>query len=176
MISRTGITHGYPDYGSSLLIGLLLAPLLALLVSRDKKPFFEAGLQWVGPAIYAACLALFVWGSHSRLHASLIYIATPWLVLSLAYLSRGLPETSWLIQGASYLGLISYALYLFHYPIFFAVAKFSGADNFVGALLALLLGLIFAHVAEKQIQPQAVRCINHLRDRLGAHGFLRSAK
>lgn len=157
MMARATVNGGYPDYGQAMLIGFVLAPLLATWVPRGSE-LGNRQATWVWTAvIYLVCLILFLMLSRSRLHASVLYALFPFVVLGAGLLWSKLRAPKQLVAFAGWLGLISYALYLFHYPIFAVTRQLFGPENGLAALAALFLVFAVAYVAEAKLQPAIAR-------------------
>lgn len=160
MLARSSILGGYPDYGQSLLVGLATSFLLAAWVGESSEmPRIRRG-WFVSFAFYAVCTVVFLLLTQSRLHASIIYMAFPWFVLAGAWSLQQCRGVERLAPLAVWLGMISYALYLFHYPVFYAAAKISGDNSWLVAAAALVAIFLLSHFLEYSWQPRVAKWLS----------------
>jgi peptidoglycan/LPS O-acetylase OafA/YrhL len=162
MVARSSITGGYPDYGQSVLLALLFAPLVCVL-SGQNTPSAGIGQSWMfASATYASCLVLFLARSQSRLHAAVLFVVFPFVALAALGVMRKYPLPPLLPPFSLWLGSISYALYLFHYPTFFTVKRWFGESDVIPALVSVIAVGTAAHLLEFKFQPLAARWVNRL--------------
>jgi peptidoglycan/LPS O-acetylase OafA/YrhL len=157
MLSRSTITGGYPDYGQSLLVGVAILFLLAEWVNVNAQRKTSLGSMGAAFVFYLSCLVLFLFLTKSRFHANVVYALFPLIAVFGAWLLEKWGAAHRLAPFAVWLGAVSYALYLFHYPIFYAARKISGPDSLVGAAIAVAVVFAFSHILEHRFQPTVAR-------------------
>jgi len=157
MLARSSISGGYPDYAQSLLVALAIGFLLVVWTNEASAKKERNGGWLLSLAFYAACTGLFLLLTRSRLHANAIYMLFPWLVLAGAWALQQCKASERLAPMAVWLGMISYALYLFHYPVFYGTAKIVGTSNWLVAIAAVCLVFLLSHVLEYSFQPRVAK-------------------
>jgi peptidoglycan/LPS O-acetylase OafA/YrhL len=141
--------------------GLLIGCLTALVVST--RPWHDARLALVSAALFIFAIVGETVGWFGReLSMPLATLAMPGILLHLAY---GHGRMVRLLSGKMlvYLGVISYGLYLWHYPILYVLRMFNGLPESMIAIIALVLTVAIAALSDRLIERPAKR----LRGRLG---------
>ena len=139
--------------GFEFLIGALLALLPLQAAAAQYRLRYDAILV-LGLAIVAACTAMYT----PATPMPGLYALVPCLGAALVIASGD--QARFLTSALSnpvmvYLGKLSYALYLWHWPIFFGLRKFhltSNAWTCVGLLLCVAIAIPTHHLVEQRIR------------------------
>lgn len=154
----------YPDFYDPFRLlgfGAFLLPLFSSIVSRSSREI-RLGLTVRAP-LCALVLAL-LWTHSDSLHAtklalSAFSIAACLLAPSLATRLR---VPGFTMRALVYLGSISYALYVVHYPIVLVTTR--EVRNPVVAIVVVVATVIaLSHLLERGLQPRIARAVRRLR-------------
>jgi peptidoglycan/LPS O-acetylase OafA/YrhL len=127
---------------------LLAGALAAVLVAR--RPWFSRRLGYAGVLTFAAVVVGFAAGVDQRLLMPLVVVAIPFVVLLCAF-GRGILVAALSARPLVRLGIVSYGIYLWHYPILLGLQG-HGIDGWVGALVGLALTLGAAEVSYRVVE------------------------
>lgn len=153
--ARLDIPGGYYNPAKHLLVAVLACPLFLSLLTLGRLPSGRRPRFWwpVWFATYAAVAAALVVLSSSLWASKLIYLALPWPVTAIAAaVARVAPTAFGAAPFALALGRLSYALYLFHYPIL-SLAAVLGLNVYAGLLVLPAAAVAFAVAGEYGLQP-----------------------
>lgn len=141
--------------------GLLAGCVLALLIQR--KPWQNSRLAYASLAVLILVLAAESIGWIVR-DVSVLVITVPLLFIILHAVFGSGPVVRFLSTPALvHLGVISYGIYLWHYPILY-ILRSLGLGGVIGASVGLLLTVLAAEVSFKLVEGPALR----LKDKIGA--------
>lgn len=141
--------------------GLLVGCIAAVLVER--RPWESKTLAYCSVAAFVLVFAAETAGWIGReISMPVASVAVAGMILHLAY------GQGWLVTALSgrivtYLGSISYAIYLWHYPIIYALRKSTELPDVAIAAIALVATLALSAASQKLIERPAMR----LKARLG---------
>ena len=143
----------------------LAAGALLFLLAEHRAPIRHAQpVAWLSLALLAVALATASPGSTPFPGAVLPVIGTLGVILAF----RALPETSWLRRGfahpvPTYLGRISYSLYLWHWPVFVLFRWTVGLDGVVPMAAAVAVSLGAAALSYRWVETPSRRSQHLLR-------------
>ncbi|MBB2924166.1 acyltransferase [Cellulomonas cellasea] len=140
--------------------GLLVGCVVAFLVER--RPWQHAGLAHASVAVFTVVLVAESLGVMTReVSLPVVTLTLPFLVLHAAF------GQGWLVRALSarwliHLGVLSYGLYLWHYPILSALTSV-GVSGWPGLLIAAALTYAAAATSFRFVERPVLR----LKDRVG---------
>lgn len=157
LLMMPGLGYSPLTRAGALLIGSATATLV------HEHPWQSTRL---GYGALAVLIAVMTWTMYAHLPYAVATIATgvlmPFLILHCAFRSSLIVRVlsqKWLV----YLGVISYAVYLWHYPILYALRASTHLTGSLTGLLAFVLTLVAAVLSEKLVEGP----FNRLKNRVG---------
>ncbi|MEI3865695.1 acyltransferase [Microbacterium sp. CCNWLW134] len=119
--------------------GLLLGCVLAMVHEHGRTWMANQWAAWVGMAVFAVAFGLETGGIIERSLSMPIATVGMLPVIAHAAFGRGPIVTALSWRPVVYLGVISYGLYLWHYPILWVMARVIEAPQWLTAIVAALL-------------------------------------
>lgn len=139
-----------------LIVGITVIPLLLHLVQKNNsssKSSFGLNYIFVFVLVYAVLLMQLFATSNSLIMSKFFYASTPFFVLLVVRLiNRSKLLTSLFLSTSLFLGYISYALYLFHYPVFY-ISGYLGGSGMMTLFVLLPTVILMAYISEVFIHP-----------------------
>jgi peptidoglycan/LPS O-acetylase OafA/YrhL len=163
MISRTPVFGGYLDPGQHLLLALATVPMFVYCLQSERPawPLKHYFVVWsVAISITSAITVWHLSQSASLAQNKYLYVLVPWGLLALSFpldsVFRNTALGSVLGGVGLFLGGISYALYVFHFPIIL-ICKQAFGQNAHSLLVAIGATIVTSAILEYYVQPRVIR-------------------
>jgi peptidoglycan/LPS O-acetylase OafA/YrhL len=169
-VNTQGALRAYynsPTVGIGLPIGCALGVLVIRAPDWAVTRFFRHTSAAIGACFGIAVIAIFLSGQHVALDYGLRVVFDVFVAILVGHIFVRATEPSWLMRGLSFrpfvgLGIISYAVYLFHLPLIYSMAVLATATPplqqmiFEGIVL-VAAGTASYYVLEKPIRRYGLR-------------------
>lgn len=143
--------------------GLVVGCAAALLTQRNR--WFSRRLSIVGIAVMAVTLAAASLGLVSHTVSTLLIVASVvWVILDLAHAPHSIAP--WLeARPVVYVGLISYEIYLWHYPILAVLFRFTDWNELLVGAIGIPLTALASVLTHHFVSRPVLRWRDRNRDR-----------
>ncbi|MBD2297293.1 acyltransferase [Nostoc sp. FACHB-190] len=162
MTSRLNFSDEYFLAAKHFIVSCTIIPLFIYLINQEKTfPEANKGIKWkwfLWITVYSVIL-IFNFHSQSLLISKIIYAILPFLIIFILSLHKNKLISIHINQEFSlFIGQISYALYIIHTPVMYAV-NFLSLHLSIKISLSVIIPLIFAYILEYYVHPPIARKI-----------------